>query len=380
MKRIISLTLCLILCLSLFACNVEETTVESTKESQQTENTSNSATTETTEDTSISATTETTDDTKETQQTEGTKDTHQTENTGSSSDKENQEITTTEPKEIFLSTDDGKMVFPHETITSIVITRDNGYYSFAESIEKPDNEIRLLYSDDIEKVKNAFSYICLGEPVDTYEGNGNYFTVKFYFSNNTYTEILILRNNRLEEISFNGLIYRPENQSEMRLLQDAMCICLHYGDLTLDLTLTDDGKLPLLENEVPMEISFSKNDFKVTYYQEEIINKVVDILGELRLSMVAVEDLPFEPFKGYQYDTAIDILYLRTGIAGFSGAVEYTCRISYGLADGKLYFKLNSLEYTVNSVIFEYYIIDDSQLNLIEQLESYVPDLLIPEE
>ena len=104
MKKIISLTLCLILCLSLFACNVEKTTAESTKESQQTENTSSSATTETTEDTSISATTETTENTQQTEDTSSSASTETTATTAATVTTEptDNNGTQEEPKKYFL--------------------------------------------------------------------------------------------------------------------------------------------------------------------------------------------------------------------------------------------------------------------------------------
>ncbi len=70
MKKLLSLILCLILCLSLVACNVEESqTTEGTKDSQQTEGT------------------------KDTQQTENSKNTQRTESTAENEDDKKQEDT-----------------------------------------------------------------------------------------------------------------------------------------------------------------------------------------------------------------------------------------------------------------------------------------------
>ena len=173
MKKIISLTLCLILCLSLFACNTEEDKpTVNTSDTQTTVNTSDTQTTVNTSDTQITV------NTSDTQTTENTSDTQTTVNTESSNtekDTAQSELDIYSPKsfiEVPVVIENGKIIFDEEEVMGV---------SFIHSHQGKTN--RTTFEHSFSDILNAIKEIDL---VEQSKAAGGFFSdFEIYFNNGT---------------------------------------------------------------------------------------------------------------------------------------------------------------------------------------------------
>ncbi len=347
MKKLLSLILCLILCLSLVACNVEESqTTEGTKGTQQTEGTSNTKATNTT---------------RETMQLFPSN--------GEASDGENSSAEKISP---IISKIQVPVLASHikmETILSNekiqlagnIICATISQAGRDSVLEKSEKYNSTVLGKDLNDLKKAIEDLTVLKEHDFYHvpiGNDSPYYVDIYFDNNTYISFGIGGNQKYLVIN-NSILYPEDSQQAANILS---CFAFPlWKDVSFKTeVIIEDNHILLEENVSKITIfqreytdvgKYIEKSFEYTEYNAEnnILNDVITSFEAIRLGTPS----------NVTRDSSTDYTEFYFCYEDESSFKDY-CMVIYEFEiDGVHYFKING----------DYYAVDDSA---IEELYSMI--------